>query len=262
MTQPTPTQPLSRDEVLNEIAFLITVEHALIVEYLSVSCALGYDLDGADGGPADGPGRAAAAAAKNEADFLMLRVAALVRALSPLRPTGGFDRAIEIADASGTKISLEPLADQPAGQLDDLVGREKAIAAAVDARYARLIPAMAVGASGEDAFSDDLRKVVQNGTNHASAAAAVLDPLDGQPIADLLLATRFARTDAEKALSQASDRTYWLLTGDLANFYGSLGGGDPGVFRSAALNAMDILNLLNAAMVHAKLLPSFTRPRP
>src|ERR1043165_678366 len=27
---------------------------------------------------------------------------------------------------------------------------------------------------------------------------------------------------AEKALSQASDRTYWLLTGALANFYGCL----------------------------------------
>src|SRR5690348_4703068 len=105
MTQQTPTQPLSKDQVLTEVAFLITVEHALIVEYLSVSCALGYDLAGADGGPADGPGRAAAAAAKNQADFLMLRVAALVRALSALRPTGGFDRAIEIADASGTKIS-------------------------------------------------------------------------------------------------------------------------------------------------------------
>jgi len=258
MAQPPETQPLTRDQVLDEVAFLITVEHALIVEYLSVSCALGYDLAGADGGPADGPGRAAAAAARNQADFLMLRVAALVRALSALRPTGGFDRAIEIADASGTKISLDPLA----GRLEDLADRERAIAAAVDARYARLIPAMAVSASGEDAFSDDLRTAVQQGTNHASAASAVLEPLAGQPIAGLLLATRrFGSTDAEKALSQASDRTYWLLTGALANFYGSLGGDDPGVFRAAALNAMDILNLLNAAMVHAKLLPSFPRPR-
>jgi hypothetical protein len=76
------TQPLSNDQVLNEVAFLITVEHALIVEYLSVSCALGYDLAGADGGPADGPGPVAAAA-KNQADFLMLWVAALARALPP-----------------------------------------------------------------------------------------------------------------------------------------------------------------------------------
>jgi hypothetical protein len=259
MTQPAETQPLSKDQVLDEIGFLITVEHALIVEYLSVSCALGYDLAGTDGGPADGPGRAAAAAAKSQADFGMLRVAALVRALSALRPAGGFDRAIEIADASGTKISLEPLA----GRLEDLADREKAIAAAVDARYARLIPAMAVTASGADTFSDDLREAVRNGTNHASAASAVLDPLAGQPVADLLLATRRSgSTEAEKALSQASDRTYSLLAGTLANFYGGFGGDDPGVFRSAALNAMDILNLLNAAMVHAKLLPSFPRPRP
>jgi hypothetical protein len=60
MAQPPETQPLTTDQVLDEVAFLITVEHALIVECLSVSCALGYDLAGADG-PADGPGRAAAA---------------------------------------------------------------------------------------------------------------------------------------------------------------------------------------------------------
>lgn len=36
---------LSREQVLDELDFLATVEHALIVEYLSVYCALGYDLD-------------------------------------------------------------------------------------------------------------------------------------------------------------------------------------------------------------------------
>jgi hypothetical protein len=36
--------PLSREQVLDELEFLATVEHALIVECLSVHCALGHDL--------------------------------------------------------------------------------------------------------------------------------------------------------------------------------------------------------------------------
>ena len=45
MSQPPQNLPVSRDQVLDEVEFLLTVEHALIVEYLSVRCALGYDLD-------------------------------------------------------------------------------------------------------------------------------------------------------------------------------------------------------------------------
>jgi hypothetical protein len=40
------TGPLSHERVLDELEFLAKVEHALVVECLSVCCALGHDLDG------------------------------------------------------------------------------------------------------------------------------------------------------------------------------------------------------------------------
>jgi hypothetical protein len=258
MAQQPETQSLSRDQVLDEIAFLITVEHALIVEYLSVSCALGYNLEPAPGDPVNQAGRDAAAAGHRLADLLMLRVARLVRIFSAFRPTADvFGRAAEIADASGARISLEPLS----GPLEYLLDREVAIAAAVDARYARLIPAMAVSGPGDDAFSDDLREVVQQGTHHADGVSELQEPLAGQPVAGLLRATRRSgSTDAEKALFQASDRAYGMVVGALQDFYGDLQGDNN--FRLDALAAMDDLNSLNATMVRAKLLPSFRLPPP
>ncbi len=42
--------PLTREEVLEELRFLTTVEHAVIVEDLSLYCALGHDLSAEEGG--------------------------------------------------------------------------------------------------------------------------------------------------------------------------------------------------------------------
>jgi hypothetical protein len=259
MSQPPQTQSLSKDQVLDELAFLVTVEHALIVEYLTVCCALGHDLATADNGPVNDASRAAAARANALAAEAMLHVAALVRALSGVRPTADLGRAREITDASGTAISLDP----PGGDLTHMLEREPAIAAAVDARYARLIPAMAVSGPGEDAFSDDLRAAAQAGTNHADQLSELLDDLAGQSIADLLRATsRSGGKDTDKVLVRMSDRTYALLLGALDNFYGGFGGDSNGTFRLMALNAMDVLNDVLRTLVHAKLLPPFQRPQP
>lgn len=259
MSQQSENRPLSRDQVLDELEFLLTVEHALIVEYLSVCCALGHDLATADGGPATESSRDAATTANGLADAQMLRVGQLVRALSGLRPTGALGRARAIVDATGTEIPLEPPTRE---QLEHLLEREESIAAAVDTRYARLGSAMTVGGP-EDAFSGDLRAAVERGTTHANAVSVLRDQLAGQPIADLLRATRrFGGTDAEKVLSRISDRTYALLLGALGNFFGDLDSNSDlaGTFRLMALAAMDIMNDANRALVHAGLLPPFQMP--
>jgi hypothetical protein len=257
MSQQSKDRPLSRDEVLDELEFLLTVEHALIVEYLSVCCALGHDLATADGGPATQASRDAATAANALAAAQMLRAGGLVRALSGVRPTGPFGRARGIVDATGREIPLGPPTRE---QLEHLLEREESIAAAVDARYARLGPAVAVGGP-EDAFSDALRAAVEEGTTHANAASVLRDHLGDRPIADLLRATRrFGGTDAEKVLLRTSDRTYGLLLGALEHFFGDLNGDHGGTFRLMALGAMDIMNDLNRALVHAGLLPPFRMP--
>jgi hypothetical protein len=259
MSQQSENLPLSRDQVLDEVEFLLTVEHALIVEYLSVCCALGHDLAAADGGPTTQSSRDAATAANALADGQMLRVGQLVRALSGLRTTSALGRAREIVDATGTEIPLGPPTRE---QLEHLLEREESIAAAVDARYARLGPAMAAGGPEEEAFPDNLRAAVEQGIHHADAVSVLRDLLADQPIADLLRATRrFGGTDAEKALLRSSDRTYALLLGALGNFYGNLDGDLSGEFRLMALGAMDSMNDINRALVHAGLLPPFQMPQ-
>jgi hypothetical protein len=160
MSQLPQNLPLSRDQVLDEVEFLLTVEHALIVEYLSVRCALGYDLDTAHGGPVTQAGREAAAEADSQADLLMLKVGRVVRALHGVRTVTALGRAGEIADATGTEISLKPPTRE---QLEHLLDREEAIAAAVDARYARLVPAMHADGPDGEAFPAQLRIEVEGG---------------------------------------------------------------------------------------------------
>jgi hypothetical protein len=256
MSRTSGDRPLRSDEILDDLAFLVTVEHALIVEYLSVSCALGSDLASADGGPATQLGRDAAKAARSLADLQMVRVGALVRPLSGLRPMNELRRARGIEDPSGTEIPLDPPTRE---QLEDLLEREASIAAAVDARYARLVPVVTADGPG-DAF---LQAAVQEGTLHASAVSGLLELLADQPIADLLRATRrTGGTTAENALLRISNRTYALLLGVLGNLYGDLAGDAAGTFRLTALSVMELLNDGNRALVHQGLLPPFQMPRP
>jgi hypothetical protein len=145
--------------------------------------------------------------------------------------------------------------------LEHLLEREESIAAAVDARYAQLGPSVAIAGRNADAFSDDLRAAVQLGTTHANAVSVLRDHLSGSPVADLLRATRrFGRTDPEKVLLRASDRTYWLLLSALEAHFRNLDDDNLGTDRLMALSAMDIVNDLNRALVHAGLLPPFQMP--
>src|SRR6516165_10296238 len=147
----------------------------------------------------------------------MLKVGRVVRALLGVRTVTALGRASEIADATGMEISLEPFTRE---QLEHLLERERAIAAAVDARYARLVPAMYADGSGGEAFPAGLRAEVEGGTHHVDGLSELGDLLAGQPIASLLRATRRdGDTDAEKALLQRSDRTYAQLLDALGGFF-------------------------------------------
>lgn len=255
MSQRPQNLPLSRDQVLDEVEFLLTVEHALIVEYLSVRCALGYDLDTAHGGPVTQASREAAAEADTQADLLMLKVGRVVRALRGVRTVTALGRAGEIADAAGTEISLEPPTRE---QLEHLLDREEAIAAAVDAR---LVPAMHADGPDGEAFPAQLRAEVEGGTHHVDGLSGLRDLLAGQPIADLLRATRRdGGTDAERVLLQSSDLTYAQLLDALGGFFRDPFGDSSGDSRLVALAAMHSFDDINRSLVRAGLLPPFQMP--
>src|SRR4051794_27300400 len=163
---------MDRDEVLNEVAILATLEHFFIVECLSVECALGHDLEAGEGGPTDPRGRESIGVAMGYAQFtLMGRFrnlnAALVQADPPRDPE--LERAVAVSSASHAKIALEP---PSAADLERLVEREHAIAERIDERYATL--AAAPASSG-----DLLEAIIAGRSDHVRGGGPAPGPPRG-----------------------------------------------------------------------------------
>lgn len=142
--------PLSREQVLDELEFLATVEHALVVEYLSVCCALGHDLTAEEGGATTDQGRAAAGAAAVLAQGEMFHLKRINEALVNAGRSVRLGRAASISSAAGAELPLGP--PDPV-QLEHLLEHEKVIASAVDERYTRVRPAV----TSDPVFEDPSR---------------------------------------------------------------------------------------------------------
>ena len=165
--QSTATSPLTREQVLDELEFLAKVEHALVIECLSVCYALGYDLGPDEGGPTTGPGSEAAGAAMSLArNTEMFHLEDLNLALIHASRPPQMDWAASISGAPGSDIPLGP---PDLGQLQQLVAREQAIATAVDARYARLAPAVTSDPVFDGYLLNELQPVI---VDHGTADVA------------------------------------------------------------------------------------------
>jgi hypothetical protein len=234
---------MTREEVLAELEILATVEHALIVEYLTVHCALGHDLDPDEGG-ASAATRDAADAAFGLAGGEMTRLASVFNALIGAGRFAPVERAASIASASHPAIPLDP---PNAAQLERLVEREEAIAKAVDERYARLVPAVAA--------EDDLRPVVEDGQTHAAAVAPLRAALGDLAPAAFLRATRRETSDAfEQRLLDLSVRGYRLVVSVLQERFAP----ESALPASLPVDAMRSLDGVNRLLVQRGLLPPFT----
>ena len=243
---------LSREQVLAELEFLATVEHALIVDYLSVSCALGYDLDAGEGGATTQQGSDAAATASSLAQGEMSHLKGVNLALVAAGGSAHMGRADSISSAS---VADTPLGPPSVPQLQQLVARGQAIASAVDERYMRLAPAV----TSDPVFDGDLLNqmrlvIVGHGPVHATAFAAIRDSLDGLTPADFLRATRRdPADDFESRLLDISDRSYALTVDALGEQFAQ-----QGVFSPLALSAMESLDAINRVLVQRGLLPPFS----
>jgi hypothetical protein len=246
--------PLTRDQVLDELGVLATVEHALIVEYLTVCCALGNDLPAEQGGPTTDAGREAAGVLFSLALHEMFHLRTISFALIAAERPARLDRAFSISSGSGPEISLDPPGK---AELERFVEREAAIGAALDDRYLRLEPAVTSDPVFEDPLLDQMRQIiVDDGPKHASAIA----PLKklGAPVADgILRATRRETSDPfEQRLLDTSDKIYRVIVGALqAQFVP-----DSFTSQSLAVSAMEALDEVNRALIQRGLLPPFSAP--
>ena len=241
--------------VLDELEFLATVEHALIVEYLSVCCALGHDLEAQDGGPTTDRTRQAAGAAAGLAFGEMIHFRDINRALVASNRTARIERADRIDTAAGP-ISLVP-PDEPS--LQRLLEREEAIAKAVDHKYAQLVPAVTSDPVFKGELLDEWRRVIlENGPSHVGALTDLRTALHGLAPTDFLRATRRDANGAfEQRLLDTNDRMYGLVLTVLRGAF------DPnpdvaGAFSGVPFPAMQAMDESNRLLVQRGLLPPFT----
>jgi hypothetical protein len=244
---------LTREHVLDELEFLAAVEHALVVEYLSVGCALGHDLDAEEGGATTKGGRDGASAASSLALGEMFRLKGIVLALIEAGRFTTLGRAASIPSDSTGEISLDP---PNAAQLQRLLEREKVIASTLDERYIRLAPAVTTYPVFEGDLLDELRRIiVDEGPTHTAALATLRDSLADLASADILRATRRTGDDAfEQRLLDISDRSYALVLAALRDRFAPKAVTSPFL----AERAMECLDQVNRALVQRGLLPPFT----
>jgi hypothetical protein len=231
---------LSREDVLDELDYLATVEHALVVEYLSLYCVFGEGLLPAEAGTLR-PGELSAAEivdglAQREMRHLRRVNGVLVRA--GRRAQVG--RASSIG-AAGAEVTLGP--PSPA-QLERLVERERDIASAVDERYARISDAVA---SIDELFLCP---------DHVEPLSDLLRRLDSLAPSDYLRVTRRDPGDeVERTALEISDQHYRLIVATVgASFAHEDQLGD---LLNRALTTMDVLKEVNHLLGTRGLLPAF-----
>lgn len=223
------TAPSTTEQVLDELEFLASAEHALITEYLTVGYALFVALPDASG------------VAANLAQSQMFRLNDVCRALVAAGRSPTLDRAASItADAAEIPFS-------PAGPdaYTDLLDRESAIARAVDDRYRGLAPSA----------GPDLAELVgESGPTHVDALQSLRDAIGDPAPPGLLRTVRFEPGNAtESTLLGASDSAYRVVVTALRAMYGA----EFSDYRQIANTAMQALDAINRVLAQGGLLPSF-----
>jgi hypothetical protein len=249
--------PLTSDQVLNELKFLATVGHAVLVEALTIQGAAGRDLPDDQFGPINDQAAGLAQVASSIAMNEMFRLKRINDALLAAGRPGETGRAPSISSDSVPEISLAPLTPD---QFIDIVPREMAIGRAVGERYARLTPAVTTA----PVFSGDvlplIQGVIEDGQGYPGMLAGYRDPLGSVPSGKVVRATRReAADDSEQNLLVTSDRAYHLLVELLSlAFAPPPDGGFLGVSLQPAFQAMDITDGINSELTRRGLLPPFT----
>ena len=253
------TQTLNREQVLEELKFLTMVEHALIVEFLSLYCALGHDLPEGDGGATTQQGRDARDQGFVNAQAAMFRYKALQLVLVEAGGSPELGRAVSISNRSGAEIALGP---PTAEQFQRFLERAQEIASVIEERYADLLPAVTSAPVFEGPLLEHVRAiVVEDAPTHTAGLANLRTVLPDDVPAGLLRATRREANDAfEQRILDASDRIYHLVLSTLREQFEHTDFFVSRSFRSLAEKEMLSLDDITRLLVQRGLLPDFTLP--
>jgi hypothetical protein len=223
------TTPLSQGQALDHLEYLATVEHALVVEYLTVGYALQAGYPDAS--------RTAGALAVSQ----MRKLSDVCGALSAAGRIPSLERAATIADV--------PFSPAPPAAYRHLVDRETTLARAVDDTYRALAASASAG--------KDFTGVIDEGMTHEAGLAGLWTAL-GDPVPDGLLATvRFdPQTDAEADALAGADAAYRVVVTALRAKFADTEAFN--AYLEIALTAMSAVDGVGRALARNGLLLSFT----
>ena len=250
---------LTRDEVLDELEFLATATHALIVEYRTLCCAFGNGLSAEEGGTAGDQGREASSVAAALALSRMFHLKSINVNLVEAGRSPQLGRADAISSVSVAEIPLRP---PSAEQLADFLAREEAIARAMDERYKRLEPAITTTPVFQDSLLENIRRtILEEGSIHGSGVAGLRAVVGDTPPADLVIVCGREPADAfDERLLKVSDLGYRLMLSALGDQFGQTDPFAAGSFRALATDAMIGQDEVHSLLVVRGLLPPFTLP--
>jgi hypothetical protein len=253
------TQTLNREQVLEELKFLTRVEHALIVEFLSLCCALGHDLPEDDGGATTQQGRDARDQGFLNAQAAMFRYKALQLVLVEAGGSPELGRAVSISSRSGAEIPLGP---PTVAQFPRFLERAQQIASVIEERYAGLRPAVSSAPVFEGPLLEHVRAIVmEDAPTHTAGLVNLRTVLPDDVPARLIRATRREANDAfEQRILDASDRIYHLVLSTLREQFEHTDFLVSRSFRFLAEKEMLSLDDITRLLVQRGLLPDFTLP--
>ena len=246
---------MNPQQLQDELAALVGIEHALVVDNLQISYALGTDREDAETplGPPSPEGREAAGRAQGIAINDMRHLKAIHGLLLRAGGRPGLGRAAAVQPPSGPAIPLGSVSPASFAAFGD---RQRAIASAADGRAAALSAALP---TVDPPIDPDLRQRLEATlglmSEHAGAVEQLVTTLGTNPEHHLRATRTTPETDAERALVVVSDRWYQTLvamvTGWLAHDELDLD------LSGRAQSAMFDLDAFNAVLVTRGLIAPF-----
>jgi len=251
---------LTREWVISELEFLASFEHALCVEYLVIHCALGHDQAPPDPGDVAQRVSEAAALASAVSQDEMRHLHGVNRVLVAADRTPCVARAVSITGDAGSELPLVP---PRLAEADHFLERLRAVAAAVDARYAQLRRALdPEDAVLNDAAREQLSFLLDPAPDHRAPVETLAAKLEGLAPQQYLRATRHEPAgELERRLLMLSDSHYGLVVATVEAWLANedrLGG----VLRGRSTSLMEGLNEIDGVLVERGLMPPFTQVQP
>jgi hypothetical protein len=236
--------PADAARILDDLADLAAVEHALCVRYLWFNAVLG-------------PGRGGQAFGLS-----LSQMGRIQRTNAPLVKAG---RPITLARATELRRDPDPALDLGLPVADGLarfVTDQLAIVRGVDARYRSLRTALGEVGAPDAPFSDPdvhaaLIDAADGGTFHEDSFQQLHDDLADRPPSDYVRVTRTEpQDDLERALLRLGDNLYAVVVDAVCT---TIAHGDPfdRELRSTAMATMDRLGEIHGFLARSDLLPRF-----